>query len=175
MRKSRLICSKQKTKLPIEHFILLQEQRPGQLLLVNLPLLFCLRQRQRALTIQFTFEAIALALCRLHLLSLYHLFGAIILFFLFSESHAAHQLNELLAIMKCLHADISRKSSGALSGPLMSTYVWGRLVNNIPFAPLRFIRKDKKFRIDYPVTNRIYCFVIVFRCQVAMKFLQERI
>ena len=31
---------------------------------------------------------------------LYHLFGAIITFFLFSESHAAHQLNELLAIMK---------------------------------------------------------------------------
>ena len=59
---------------------------------------------------------------------LYHLFGAIIIFFLYSESHAAHQLNELLAIMKCLQADISCKSSGALSGPLISTNVWGWLV-----------------------------------------------
>ena len=59
---------------------------------------------------------------------LYHLFGAIITFSLFSESHAAHQLNELLAIMKCLHADISCKSSGALSGSLISTYVWGWLM-----------------------------------------------
>ena len=31
---------------------------------------------------------------------LYHLFGAIIIFSLYPESHAAHQLNVLLAIMK---------------------------------------------------------------------------
>ena len=60
--------------------------------------------------------------------SLYHLLGAMMIVPAFSASHAAHQLNELLAMMKCLQADISRKSSGALSGPLISTYVWGRFV-----------------------------------------------
>ena len=61
-------------------------------------------------------------------LVLYHLFGAMMIVPAFSASHAAHQLNELLAIMKWLQADISRKSSGAWAGPLMSTYVWGLLV-----------------------------------------------
>ena len=127
MRKSRLICSKQKTKLPIEHFILLQEQRPGQLL-VNLPLFFLPASEATSTHYSVHIRSHCFGTMSPSSLVLYHLFGAIIFFFLFSESHAAHQLNELFAIMKCLHADISRKSSGALSGPLISTYVWGRSV-----------------------------------------------
>src|SRR4051812_45959116 len=54
--------------------------------------------------------------------------GAITILVLFLASHAPHQLNVLLAMIKCLHIVISHRSLTAAFGPLLwATAVTGSL------------------------------------------------
>ena len=163
MRKSRLICSKQKTKLTIEHFIWLQEQRPWQLMLVNLPLFFaCDRGNEHLLFSSHSKPSfrhyVALISCPVPSFRRYNYF-----FLIFREprrppAERAVGNDEMLA---------GRHKPQILGRFIRSVNVnigMGVVSDNIPFTPLRLIREDIKFRIGYPVANRSYSFIIILRC-----------